>query len=271
MSNIIKDDDTLCMLNDFVTFVSNRGISSDYLEEILNIIIPKKENVLLINYNICFKGCICFNPITKTTVYPLEHLHEYAYRNEKKLKDGYNIKDENVLRAYLYLFCIVHEVEHSYQWLMSKGIIESPNDIIRYGYRGIFELIENEENKEFNRNIRNRLAISLYRTSEVFYVPVLERNANVESFDLLAKCASSRGDWDIYLAFNNVKNVYTTFGYRNTCMGSFEETYRKILLYSKYKKFYEEITMSEEDRVRYGLNVSKKTRKRVLNNLVEGI
>ena len=61
-----------------------------------------------------------------------------------------------------------------------------------------------------------------------------------------------------------MKNTYLKCGYINSSIGSIEETYRKILMYSKYKKFFNEINLCEEEKVRYGFSISEETRKKLI-------
>ena len=69
---------------------------------------------------------------------------------------------------------------------------------------------------------------------------------------------------DIFEIFNEMKNNLISIGYKESSMGSLEETYRKILLYDRYKRFYENSDMSEEEKARYGLNINEQTRKIIL-------
>lgn len=159
---------------------------------------------------------------------------------------------------------ITHEIEHSYQYLMAKGKVNAPCQMIQSGYQGIFAL--------FNRNssiiprpikeTRELISYLLYKKNENLYI--LERNANLEATDLLCQLALFTGRDDIYKIFNEMKNTFMSVGYTDDNQGNLKETYQKILMYDKYKKFYQENNMSEEDKIRYGLNISEQTRARIL-------
>lgn len=70
---------------------------------------------------------------------------------------------------------------------------------------------------------------------------------------------------NFYKTFNNIKSQYAKIGYLNSTQGSLEETYKKIQMYKKYQKFYQDTDLSEEDCIRYGLKIKESTRKRILN------
>ena len=54
-------------------------------------------------------------------------------------------------------------------------------------------------------------------------------------------------------------------GYINSNIGSIEETYRKTLMYRKYKKIYEDLEISDDERIRFGFNISDETRNKLLS------
>ena len=83
-------------------------------------------------------------------------------------------------------------------------------------------------------------------------------------FKSLCNCSLYMETYDIYNMFLSLKNKFLKLGYVDSNIGSFEETYRKILMYDKYLKISKELNICEKDRVRYGLNISEVTRKKVL-------
>ena len=61
-----------------------------------------------------------------------------------------------------------------------------------------------------------------------------------------------------------MRNDFLKLGYVNSSKGSLEETYRNILMYDKYKKFYNDLDLSNKDKIRYGLKVDEDVRKLLL-------
>jgi len=198
----------------------------------------------------------------------LNKINIWLQNNTDCFFESIKSSDYNILRSYLLLFMITHEIEHSYQFLMSEGVIVAPNTLLKDAYKGLFDLL-NPKYYAIPRPIkeaRQRVSLFLYKLKENFYI--LERNANIESMDLISKCALYNNREDIYQLFIDMKNTYLKCGYINNTIGSIEETYRHILMYDKYRKFYNEIDMSEDEKVRYGFSIDEETRDKVLSKKV---
>ena len=271
MSNIIKSEDTLVILNDIIDYISKNEITKDYLEKVLSLLLPKENDTLLIDYNVIENGfkTAMFVPKDKSIFLFVNNINIWLDKNINDFKNDIKTTDINSLRPYFFLLIITHEIEHSYQYLMGNGLVDAPNDILKDAYKGLNDLLE-PNNYIIPRPIkqtRKILSLFLYRMKQNFYL--LERNANIESMDLVSKCALSNNRDDIYQLFNDMKNTYMKCGYTNSTMGSIEETYRQLLMYDKYKKFYEKIEMSEEDRVRYGFNITEETREKILKKQIK--
>lgn len=267
MSNILKSKNDLDLLKDIINYLNANDISKFYLDEILKFFIPKDNNNFLINYNIKERGFItaAFIPKMENITMSVNKIYKWLNENTYYLTETFNVKDEKILRSYLFLFLITHEIEHSYQYLMAKGKIEVPYNFISKGYSGLFEILNPKESimPRPIKDIRRMIALVLYNVKENSYV--LERNANVESTDLLCRCALNMNREDMYKVFNKLKNDFMKFGYTNDTIGSFQETYKKILMYDKYKKIFNNVDVSEEERIRYGLEILEDTREKVLS------
>lgn len=266
MSNILKTKNDLIILSDIINYINKNELSKSYLEEILKLLIPNNNRNYLINYNVKDKGTATaiFVPQSRCIKISLDKINKWLNSNEKDLIEFYKINDGNTLKSFLFLFMITHEIEHSYQYLIGEKIINTPNKMIQRGYKGIFDLLLPDNHiipKPINET-RNKIALFLYKIRQNFFI--LERNANIECTDLLCQLTLYMEREDIFQVFNNIRNSVMQIGYKENSMGSLDETYKKILLYDRYKKFYEEVNMIEEEKVRYGLNISEQTRQKVL-------
>ena len=172
----------------------------------------------------------------------------------------YETRDENSIRNYLYLCAILHEIEHSYQYLMGEGIIEAPNNLIKDGYHTLYNISYNEYN--LIKRIQIELSIALY--NKHCNSLILERNAQIETDDALYQLALLENKEHLYEIFLSHKNEISQDGYQKNTSGRLEETYRKILMYKTYKQFDKDIDCSEEERIRWGLNISEEARQKVL-------
>ena len=267
MSNIIKTENDIKSLADIRNNKDTNKISKPDIEEILKMLLTKDNENLLINYDIVKNGLKAGTFIirNKKILFSLNQIEKWLDTNMRDFVRKFDIKDVNALRRCLYIFLITHEIEHSYQYLMGENLIKSPNKMIELGYKGICNMLNPSEHiiPRPIKETREHISRFLYKRNQNFYI--IERNANIESTDLLCQCSLHMDREDMYKLFNYVKNTFAKIGYMESTIGSLEETYRKILMYDKYKKFYEEVNMSEEERVRFGLSISEETRNKVLS------
>lgn len=266
MSNILKRQNDLIVLSDIINYVNRNELSESYLEEVLKLLIPNNNGNYLIYYNVNYKGSTTaiFVPQSMCIKVSLDKINKWLEFNKKDLVEFYKISDDNTLKGFLFLFMITHEIEHSYQYLMGEGIINAPNKIIQCGYKGIFDLLLPDSYiiPRPIKETRKIIALILYKIKQNFFI--LERNANIECTDLLCQLASYMKREDIFKMFNCMRNSFMRIGYKENSMGSLDETYKKILLYDRYKKFYENVNTTEEEKVRYGLCISEQTRQKIL-------
>lgn len=264
MSHILTNNDLL-LFRDLLRKISNNNIDNQFIENELMFLLPAYNNDLLIKFDIREKGSCrpMFIPKAKSIIICINKLDEWLDNNTKDFINNYNINDYKSFRSYLFLYLITHEIEHSIQYLMVENVINAPNNVIRSAYKGLFDLF-NPPFYIIPRLIsesRQKISLLLYKLKENLYL--LERNANIESMDLICNLALFNNDEDVYNIFNEIKNLYYKCGYANNNRGSIEETYRSILMYDKYKKFYGNVDISDEDRVRYGFNINDNIRQKI--------
>ena len=266
MSHILQYKTSLLELKDILKHFKEKGLTKDYLEVVLKKLIPNLDGDLKIGWNISEKGYSAakFVPKTRTLIFSLKKINEWLDNNTRDFLEKLQTSDPNILRSYFFLFLLTHEVEHSYQYLIGEGIIEVPSPTIKAAYQKLFGLMK-PSNTIIPRPIkqtRRAISLLLYKTKENGLV--LERNANIESTDLICRCAFYNEREDIYNLFIDMRNLFRTQGYIKSTKGSIEETFEEIFMHDKYKKIRQEIDLDEIDRLRYGLNISEETRKRIL-------
>ena len=66
---------------------------------------------------------------------------------------------------------------------------------------------------------------------------VLERNANIESLDLVCRLSSLLSDQKSYSAFLDMLYTFVKCGYSENVVGSMVNTYNSILLGDRISKF----------------------------------
>lgn len=268
MSNILKKQDDLMVLRDIINYVDKNNLSKSYLEAVLKLLIPNNNGDYLVSYDVKEEGMstAIFMPQYMCIKASLNKIKKWLELNSRDLADFYKVNNDNTLKSFLFLFVITHEIEHTYQYLMGKGLIESPSKVIQYGYKEIFDLLlpNNYIIPRPIKQVRNKISLILYKTKQNFLI--LERNANVECADLLCQLSLYMEREELFKMFDHMKNSFISIGYKENCCGSLEETYKKILLYDRYKRFYEKVNINEDEKIRYGLNISEQTRQKVLKN-----
>ncbi len=268
MSNIIDSNkDSLLKLKEILSIVQKSDLNKSDLEYSLQLLLPKKNDQNLINYQINNKNkhAAFFNASPSRITIFLDATNKWLNKQVIDFLPILKSSDEKALKNYFLIFVIAHEIEHSYEFLMSEGIVNAPNDILKKAYKGIFDLFIRTDSivPQPIKRAHRIISRSLYRKKQDFYL--LERNANIEGADLICRLALFDNREDIYELFKIIKHSFERCGYINSCKGSIEETYHDLLLYRKFKKFNHNIELSSEERIRYGFSIDEPTRIKVLN------
>lgn len=268
MLNKIQNKEQLLIIKDLIEYAQKKGIDKVFLEQVLTELLPSNNGISLMNYKILNKGYMTalFDPNTERILISMNKLNQWLDMNSNDLNKVYKIDDLNEFKIFLTLFAIVHEIEHAKQFLIGKDLITAPNQLIRNGYKGLFELFRADDSiiPRPIKNTRRFISLMLYKVKQNYYV--LERNANVESTELLKQLSLYMNKEDIFDIFDDFKTNFLKIGYIKNNIGSLEETYHNIFMYDKYIKFYENLNISEENKIRYGLKVSEETRIKILEN-----
>lgn len=268
MNNLIANQEDLNKLKNILCKIRNKGINNDILEELLVLLIPKKDEQLLTTYKFHKNG------LTTASFIPNDNSIKLNVKNilywiaeSSSINKILNQKiSQSDLNAYLAIFVIAHETEHCIQFLMANDMIDSPYKLIKEGYKNIFELFNKNDSiipfKDFCRQLR----LFLHKINTNSYI--LERNANLESMDLLYELGKFEENKNATEMFMKLKNGIGKLGYQGKYNGCLEETYRKTLMYNKYKKFDFSEKITEEERRRYGLPIvkSKSLKRNIFKN-----
>jgi hypothetical protein len=163
------------------------------------------------------------------------------------------------LYAYNFMYALIHEVEHVYQFMFSQGHLNAPYNIVGELYHKLFEYdVDN-----MNCVIRDILLFrKMFYSRKVNFV--LERNANIETCDLLRRVCEYENNKDIFGSINCEYLIYMKLGYlRKKYNGSFDESFSKIWRRDLFDgKVCEDISIDE--RIRYGLPIDDESRRLLL-------
>lgn len=255
MSNIIQSKKDFLIFDEFF----NKDLTKANTEELLKELMPSKNNDPLIRYCVreSFGRTAAFVPAIKRIDITIKRLDDILNKYAQSFSEEIKSCDSDTLRRYFYIQIISHELEHANQYLMGEGILEAPNDVIKEAYKGLFDIILPSKDYIIPRPISMTMKLVrdiLYDIKKNYYL--LERNAQIESMDLVSQYALYRNRDDVFKFFTYIKDIISRIGYTNSNIGSIEETYKKLLMHNKYKKFYKELDLSTEDRIRYGFGIT---------------
>lgn len=264
MSHLINNEKDIIDILEIINLYKKEKVNYDLIKYTFETLIKKdNNNNLLTNYTINKRKYIeyaSFHPKYNNISTSLEGITKYIelYLNTMK-----QITTED-LSPYIYILIFVHEIEHSIQYLIKENKIESPNPTIEIAYKKLFELFTNNNNilPTPIKDTRKIISHILYQHNHDNYL--LERNANIETYDLLYKVAKYEDikNKDIFL---KLKNHYQNIGYTNKYNGSIEETFKRTLMYDKIKKqLNKNIQIPYEEKVRYGFPLNKEEKKLLL-------
>lgn len=268
MSHIARTSEEIKNISYHLDTLRNGGYSKKNINEILESIIPINEQYQIkpeINgtghaaYFNGYHGIIHINEyMLKDYVQKMLEQVMILYSNLEKVK--------NELRIYLIMFVLVHEVEHGYQYLIGQEYMETPYELVKDAYKNLYEF--NFKNKY--PSIWLSILIERYKQQKDKTTFVLERNANVEAYQLLNELSKYENEQEIQKFMNNQYLWYSACGYLNLKNnGSFEEAYRNIWRHRQYKSFDFTETIPVEDRIRYGLPLEAEPRIKLLEKFLE--
>ena len=268
MSHILKDKIDLDVIKYFYDNLDINNIKKSFIIDILEEILPRDScNRLLIEYEVKENGGspAIFYPSRELISISIPKMQRWLRVNSDSLGGCYNITDIDTFSKFLFFYMITHEVEHGYQFLMAFDKIDCTCVLVRDGYKGIFDLFEKKESfipRPFKES-RRVLSLFLYKMRENEFV--LERNANIESLDLVCRLSSLLSDQKSYSAFLDMLYTFVKCGYSENVVGSMVNTYNSILLGDRISKFDDFSDLTFEQRVRYGLSISSLEREKVLS------
>lgn len=267
MSHILNKVEDLSELEKFLERCIKDGFDKEFLVDYLEFAIPKDKNGnLLVHYSVSeslFRTAE-FRPNNKTLYFSLEKIDNWLDVNTNLLAQAGNIDNQKLLRTFLAFFVISHEIEHSFQYLMSKDEIVSPCVLVKNGYKSLLDLFMSGKDilPRPIKETRKMMSLVLYKMHENEYI--LERNANLEAFSLVCQLTKLETNEQISKLFEKMLNIMFRAGYEKSCDGLLVETYKKILMYDKYLRFDKGNDLSMTDRIRYGLSIDEESRKNIL-------
>ena len=268
MSHIVSENEDLNFLHNYLELIRSRGYNYDNLHEILNGIIPVNDkfnvDIKIDNegYTAYFSGFNRFIHLNQ------EDLLKYVNSMVDEVIKMYPslLKSRHELFSYIVLFVLCHEVEHVYQFMFGHDYLKHDYKIVRDLYKNMTEFSTSENTPPLIRKI----LLERYKYVKDRATFVLERNANVEAYELLHRLSLFEGNEDIIRFISNQCLWYSACGYlkfKNN--GSFEESFRNTWRHKMFKSFDFSEDISVEERIRYGLPLDDENRIILLKKFID--
>lgn len=243
--------------------------NKESIEEILNLLIPRNSGRMLVDYKISDEGMntAIYYPNINTIKVSVNKSKKWLDTNNQELLNYYKIEDSVLMREYLSLFMLVHELMHSEQFLISRNKLEF-KECLRDAYKYLIDYLFFKKDYIIPMpilKIKKIISQVIYSKGQNFYI--FERNANIEAAKYLSNLALLNDDKNISDVFIDMKDAFEMAGYTEDSMGAVYHTYKDILLLSKYKKIKGIDELSEEEAFRYGFAISPETREKILKKV----
>lgn len=259
MSNITKTED-LKNLYLHLEHLKIKGVDKSFIGDFLDDYIIRDANGKnLISYSLDltkrFKPYYSIDDNSVNISYDgfITSVSQY-YRQFLKIFNLYpNVSDD--LKNYLAIFILSHELEHAYQGCIKNGLVVSPSIMLESCYKMCFNPKSEIANYSLKEKLRYIIRDYIY---EIFRGQLaLERNANVESADLIYKLASLESNEDLIKLIEELRMFQAFIGYNFNGPGVLVNTAKITFQYDKLKGFEEKDIFSFEEKIRYGLPITE--------------
>ncbi len=249
-----------------LVLIDKTGLNRHVLEYVLSLLVPKDDKLQpLVKYSIkdvSDRDSISFVPQNNSINISVSGIEDWLSNNIIPIKNNFEYDDLKILSNYFILFMLIHEIEHSYQYLMADGIVRCESDLLRQSYKMMYDILVKPNYCDFISQMKRVYHLRLYDENHDKYF--LERNANIEACDIMMELSLLEKDLKMYKIFLYMRQSFMKLGYKNNNLGCIDETFRKIKLYKEYKRIYYSENLSEIEKTRYGFPISDKTRTMLL-------
>lgn len=258
MSNFIKSDDDLMHLKEFADHLRNSDCDYSFLKDFLETFIRKdEEGNALTDYSLESNLPCSYRITNNLLTLELNDLLQKAYRDASITLDLYNFQENSLKDAesYAILQILFHELEHSFQGLVARGIKETRSTMLNSCYKQEYDLFSKYyQNPGFYDCFRLALFMTYAFNKKA---SIFERNANIESYNALLKLANLEGNDEMIRFLKDARLVRALYGYSFSRRGSLVTTSRFMLSSLFLDGKEEKYTLPFEDKVRYGLPLTR--------------
>lgn len=260
MSNIIKTEN-LEPLYSHLEYLRSKGIDKTFITRFLeDFIIKDTDGKPLFSYSLdsAKKPTPNYNVHDNSVNISYDGfitlIEKYYNLLLNKFDAYHNVTDD--LKNYLAIFILSHELEHTYQACIKNDLIASPSIMLKSCYKMFFNSKDEISDYSLKEKLRYAIRVIMYQICSKGYL-ALERNANLESADLIYKLASLESNEDLINLIEEFRMNQALIGYNFNGPGVLIKTAKRIGQFDKLQGFEETETLSFEEKVRYGLPINK--------------
>ena len=266
----IRNKEEILKLGKYLDKIKD-NIDNSTIKELLDEIVPKTDANKNLTGIVVTSGKIlpaAYIPNFNTINISLNAFEKITDETAKMLGKECKIDDEKTisnLRAYYRLFTLLHETEHAYQFAIAKDLCPFKYNEVKSGYKNIAKrlLVKNQIIPNPIEEIKS--AISFFKYKKNAYDYVLERNASCEALDDIIYIAKENNEERLLKILDDLYLSMLLIGYENDNKGAMYNTHKGLYLLKKYRKIKKDESMSEEERLRFGLDIKEETREKLLS------
>lgn len=254
----------LLNLRDIIEDIKNNGVSKNNIIKIDSIV---NDNDIPLVFNRMNINTASFSPNYRNISVNISKIDNWLNEMCKYFIEHFDIKDIDLLKAYLVIYMYRHEIEHTNQYMIGMGEKDSKYEYQEQVYNDLFNILIS---KKYLVPRPIKLGLDLYRFilyKKNAYTYLLERNATIEGFDLASSIAYLVKEEDIYNCMLDSCNTHFLFGYLNNGDGSLLETYRGLKMMKSYRNLILPDDLSLFERARQGLIINNDERKLVFDSI----
>ena len=263
--NFKNEKDYLNKLQYFLNKLRSNKIDMKFIKDFYDAFIIYDNNEPLTNY--CYEEnnqvLLSFIPHSNLLKINLDsYLYTVNYIKEsfKYLNDCINDIDFD---NYIGIYVLLHELEHSYQYLIAEDKIDAPL-IVACTYKLVYDYVYKERKIEtFKEALKQRNRIKRFKKQCGHLV--LERNANVEALNKTLELIKLENNKTEEILFEEALMANILMGYNDEREGALIETIKLLKLLPELKGVKEINDYNFYDKLRYGMPLNKEELEKLVN------
>lgn len=244
--------------------IYKNGINDNYLKELYKIF--GNSNINLIINNHLFNTAV-FVPNYSSIIVNIDNSIKWVNKVIDESIEYFEINNIELLKSYLFISLLCHEIEHSNQKLIADNKLEPNYEYKKFVYKDILDITSKKDYLIPNpiSLINDIIKFIIYKKNE--YDFILERNASVEGFNTASLVAKEANEKDILDYMIYTRNAFMLNGYISGCEGTLKYTYRKLKMLKKYNNLVIPTDLPLIEKIKDGLELTEKEHEKVLTLL----